>query len=421
MRTFLRTQRTTLISLAIFALAMWQFLPTIDQREFHRDEARWIHRAVYVRELANPFSDYWDESTWADGESLDHRNRLRAQPPVGSYVMGIGFLLQGQALPDIGYWNMDHDTEWNAAQGNMPSDDMLTTARRTTATLTALTAVVIFLIGTRLTTTAGAASGAVIFAIHPLTKYLATFAGSDAALVFLISLAALCAARLAEKPTWMRAILLGVFIGLGGGVKLSPLGISIALAAVGLLLISRKAPESKRLGTMLMMTPVFAGVTFVASYPYLWRNPIANSLNVLRYRSMSFDLQGAMWEQVAVDSRLEAIDRIWSRFASADWSVLGRFTGWSIPLENIAALAGAVILVILVARRGFASSTAMIAASIGAAVMITVMGMQVDWARYHFPILVAISICIGIALGAIESHFRGKVLFQNETTPPGNT
>ena len=92
-----------IVSLLIFIVAMWQFLPTIDEREFHRDEARWIHRAEYVRELSNPFGDYWDESTWADGETLDHRNRLRAQPPVGSYLMGIGFLLQGQPLPDIGF------------------------------------------------------------------------------------------------------------------------------------------------------------------------------------------------------------------------------------------------------------------------------------------------------------------------------
>ena len=393
---------TPFISVLIFIIAMWQFLPTIDEREFHRDEARWIHRAVYVRELANPFSDYWDESTWQDGASLDHRNRLRAQPPVGSYVMGVGFLLQGQSLPDIGYWNMDHDTEWNAQQSNMPSGDMLETARRTTATLTALTAVAIFLIGTRLTTTIGAVVGALIFAVHPLTKYLSTFAGSDAALVFFLLLSALFAARLAEKPTWTRAALLGIAIGLGGGVKLSPLGIAIALAVIGLPLLAMKSQRSPRLARMLLMQPIIAGATFVISYPYLWRNPIENSLNLLRYRTMSFDLQSSLWGQVAIDSPFEAIERIWSRFASEEWSILGRFFGIALPIENLLAIAGLMVLAILVIRRGLSSPTAMIAATIGASTAITILGMQVDWARYHFPILVAMTMCIGVAVGSAQ-------------------
>lgn len=404
---FTRNRITTiLISCLIFIIAMWQFLPTIDERDFHRDEARWIHRAVYVRELTSPFSDYWNEATWADGASLDHRNRLRAQPPVGSYVMGIGFLLQGQPLPDIGYWNMDHDTAWNAAQGNMPNHEMLTTARRTTAALTALSAVLLFLLGTRLTSTTGAILGALVFLLNPLTKYLSTFAGSDAALVFFIALSALLAARLAEKPTWMRAVLLGIAIGLGGGVKLSPLGIAIALAIVGVLLLFVKSQRSSRLGSMLIAQPFIAGATFVMSYPYLWRNPIENSLNLLQYRTMSFDLQSSLWGQVAIDSPFEAIERIWNRFASAEWSLLGRFFGLSVPLENAIAIAGVVLLAILVVRRGLASPTAMIAAVIGASTAITVLGMQVDWARYHFPILLAMSLCIGILIGSVELWLR---------------
>lgn len=403
------------ISCLIFIIAMWQFLPTIEERDFHRDEARWIHRAMYVRELADPFSDYWDESTWADGESLDHRNRLRAQPPVGSYVMGIGFLLQEQSLPEIGYWNMDHDTAWNAAQGNMPDDDMLTTARRTTATLTALTAVVLFLIGNRLTSTIGAVAGALVFAIHPLTKYLSTFAGSDAALVFFIALSTLLAARLAEKPTWVRAVLLGVAIGLGGGVKLSPLGIAVALAIVGALLMVMRSDNSSRLPRMLLLQPIIAGAAFVISYPYLWRNPIENSLNLLRYRTMSFDLQSSLWGQVAVDSPIEAIERIWNRFASDDWSVIGRFIGLGLPLENLIAVAGIAVLVILVIRRGLASPTAMIATVMGASAVITIVGMQVDWARYHWPILLAIALCIGVVTGSVDLWVRKRSIFSSAT------
>ncbi len=100
----------SLISTALFFLACWQFFGALGDRPMHRDETRWIHRAAYIRELMHPFSNYWDEETWiANGDTLDERYRLRAQPPMGSYVTGIGFLLQGQDLPNIGFWNMDQD------------------------------------------------------------------------------------------------------------------------------------------------------------------------------------------------------------------------------------------------------------------------------------------------------------------------
>ena len=133
--------RGALFALAVFVFALTQFLPAVDDREFHRDEARWIHRAVYSRDLFSPFSDAWDEETWLTrGGSMDEQYRLRAQPPLGSYIMGIGFLVQDGALPDIGFWNMDHDDTWNADAGNMPTRDQLLTGRRTNAVVSALTA-----------------------------------------------------------------------------------------------------------------------------------------------------------------------------------------------------------------------------------------------------------------------------------------
>lgn len=402
---YVRRWAVSIIATLLFLVAMWQFLPTIDEREFHRDEARWIHRAEYLRELVYPFGDYWDEATWSDGDSMDARNRLRAQPPMGSYLMGVGFLLQGQPLPDIGYWNMDYDDAWNANQGNMPTDEMLTVARRTTATLSALTVVMIFLIGTRLTTITGATIGAIYLAVHPLTRYLSTFAGSDAALVFFIALATLSAARLAEKPTWLRAVLLGIAIGCGGATKLSPLGIAFALASLGaVLLVARRKESPGTLAKFLLLTPIIAGITFVLAYPYLWRHPIENSLHLLRYRSLSFDIQGTLWQQVAVETRMEAVQRIWQRFSSAEWSVLGRFFGWGAPVENLLVLAGITILGWLVYRRGLASSTAIIAVTMGAAAAITIMGLQVDWARYQFPTLLAMALGIGIVAGSIEQR-----------------
>jgi hypothetical protein len=102
--------RGILLALVVFVFALTQFLPAVDDREFHRDEARWIHRAVYIRDLFTPLGEMWDEEAWiAQGGTMDEQYRLRAQPPLGSYIMGLGFLVQTGGLPDIGFWNMDHD------------------------------------------------------------------------------------------------------------------------------------------------------------------------------------------------------------------------------------------------------------------------------------------------------------------------
>jgi hypothetical protein len=280
-----------LISTALFFLACWQFFGAIGDRPMHRDEARWIHRAAYIRELMHPLSSYWDEETWvSNGGTLDERYRLRAQPPMGSYVMGIGFLLQGQDLPDIGFWNMAQDDAWNLEHGNQPSPSDVTTARRTSAIAGALTVVSVYFIASRLTNPLGGAVAGIFLALHPLMIHLATFAGSDAVLGLSIAVAAIAAYRLADRPSWLRAILLGAILGLGASTKLSPLGVTAPLALLGviavacrLLLLVRETRGNKlpsaesgrttwpawRAGLGLLSTPVVALATFIASYPYL--------------------------------------------------------------------------------------------------------------------------------------------------------
>lgn len=279
-----------LVATSLFLLACWQFLSVIDDRPMHRDEARWIHRAAYIQELTDPLGSYWDEETWvARGGTLDERYRLRAQPPVGSYVMGIGFLLQGQDVPEIGFWNMDQDDAWNLEHGNQPSPSDVRTARRTSAIVGALTVASVYFIASRLTNPVGGVVASTFLAFHPLMIHLATFAGSDAVLGLSIALAAIAAYRLADRPSWLRAILLGVILGLGASTKLSPLGVTAPLALLGaiaivyrLLLVRRSRINGLamnepagprwptwRLALGLLSTPVVALITLVASYPYL--------------------------------------------------------------------------------------------------------------------------------------------------------
>jgi len=433
------------LALTVFAVACWQFLGAVDDRPMHRDEARWIHRAVYVRELRDPLGPYWDEESWiARGGTLDERYRLRAQPPLGSYVMGLGFLLQGESLPDIGFWNMDRDDAWNVAQGNQPSAKQIQTGRRTSAIVGALTVLVVYLIGRKLTNHLGGAVGALVLAFHPLMIYVATFAGSDAVLGFTIALAALAAIRLGDRPTWPRALLLGVSLGLGAATKLSPLAVVAPLALLGALALgwswwmrrhaaaspsegaSRRHGGSLQPGLALLSLPLIAPLTLVASYPYLWRDPVGHTRHLIDYREWGMDVQGAAWPQIAVDSRLEALRRVGIRLGEDFTAItrLGDILGrtWYAPgLELALAVAGLLVLLAIVIRDGPWSAPALGAAVMVSEAAVTVYGLRVDWARYHLPMLLLAVVGIGVLGGSAGAALLRHVpRLSSATAPPGD-
>src|SRR5688572_23646592 len=140
-----------------------------------------------------------------------------------------------------------------------------------------------------------------------------------------IILAALAAVRLAARPTSPPALPLGVLLGLGGATKLSPILISLPLAALGAGLLAWTWWRSRRaarfspidydsalgarrsaLGVRLLALPLIAFATFVAVYPYLWRDPIGHTQNLIDFRADEMALQARNWPNVAVESRAEA-------------------------------------------------------------------------------------------------------------------
>src|SRR3954466_14445646 len=210
----------------VFLVALWVNLSAVAMTEFHRDEARWIHRAVLLGELRNPTGEFWQESEVMIG-----------QPPLGSYLMGLGLILQGRDLDTNGFYHFHFGQDWNWRHGNMPDEADLAAARRTNSVVGALIAVSVYLIARGLSNAAAGIAAAALLVPHPLSIFLSSLAGSDALVTLCVALAALVAMTLANRPTWPRAILLGVLIGLGGSAKLSPLALAIVLAAAGMILV----------------------------------------------------------------------------------------------------------------------------------------------------------------------------------------
>ena len=106
------------IAVGLVVLSLIRLGPAIDDVSFHRDEARWIGNSALLREWRHPLGIEWqDEGYPSRYGSLDESVRRRSQPPLAMYVIGLGLIVQGEGLPDLGYWIMNFDNEWNTERG----------------------------------------------------------------------------------------------------------------------------------------------------------------------------------------------------------------------------------------------------------------------------------------------------------------
>lgn len=400
-------------ALFVFGVGLQQNLSRVSSSPFHPDESRWINRAEYPAEALHPLSAFWED-----------RYLILGQPPGGSYITGIGLLLQGRDLETNQAWNFEYGNEtvtwWNASRGNMPAREDLVAARRTSAFLGAVTALAVFLIVLQVTNLAGAAAGGLFMAVHPLSVYLSSIAVSDAAFTTMVALSTLAGMALARQPSWSRAFLLGALLGIGASTKLSPLFIALALGAAGLIVVAlpllRRIPglrawidyvpglepeRTVRLGWKLMSLPAIAVLTFVATYPYLWPDPVGRTQGMFDFRRAEMENQARIWHTAAVTSRLNALERTWTmledRF-SATGRLLGELTnsgaGWGFDLPI--AIAGLLILLALSWRRGVTSPTAFATALIGLQGALILGGLLVDFDRYYLPIVFACAVGAGV-------------------------
>jgi 4-amino-4-deoxy-L-arabinose transferase-like glycosyltransferase len=407
----------------VFLVALWVNLSAVATTEFHRDEARWVHRANFLEELRNPTGEFWRESELMIG-----------QPPLGSYLMGLGLTLQGRDLDTNEFYDFHFGTDWNRRHGTMPDEADLAAARRTNSVVGALIAVCVYLIARGLSNPVAGIAAAALLVPHPLSIYLSSLAGSDALVALLVALATLAAMALANRPTWPRAILLGVLLGLGGSAKLSPLALAIVLAAAGMALLvhgwrgsGRGARHDGVLGWRLVVQPALAAATFVASFPYLWPNPIVRTRELLQFRAIEMYNQGVLWSELNVDGPVDALGRIGNWLGDID-SVTGQLfeliarpfgISWK-PMEFdlVLAIIGALILLVLAVQRGLGSRWAMAALVLGGQVALIVVGMRADFSRYLLPVLTATAVCGGLVAGAAWNLVWDRIAGRRESQRP---
>lgn len=416
-------RRHRLVDITIIALlvviAFTSYVRGIDSTAFHQDESRWLNRAHYLTDLADPFGPTWND-----------QYLTRGQPPVGSYMMGLGLMVQGRDLETNNAYDFRRSREFNEAIGAIPNRDDLMAGRRWNSLLGAIAVGAVYLTVRQLTNPVGGLVGALFLIGNPLQIWHNRLALADTTLTLTLALLMLCVIQLMRKPAWGWAIAAGILIGIGGANKFTPIALVAPLAAIGavqLILAWRdqrrlKSPVSsgplglpslRHQGWMLLSTPFTALATFVLIYPYLWPNPIGRTLELIRFRQDEMANQYRLYPQFRTDTPLDAIDRTLVALGDA-WSSTGHMLssgGLDTLSERLSitdvvlAVAGLLAITVVGVIKGIRSAELAVAALIVFQTGTIILSMRVDFERYYLPILlgevVAIGCCIGyLAWGA---------------------
>jgi hypothetical protein len=420
-----------IIALVLFTFSFMVNNDHVETTELHPDETRWLNRAHYLEDFLDPFGPTWQDYYLT-----------RGQPPGGSYLMGLGLILQGQPTDSVGVWDFNYgvswtrdvDTTWNQLAGATPSEEVLIAGRRTNVVVGALVVVLAFAVTSMLTNRFGGVVAGLFLAYHPLHITLSTQALSDELLALMLGVAFVAAFQYARRPGIGWALLLGIAIGIGAGTKLAPMALSFVLAGYGLVWLawmlrqhgrSYLSWSSSRFAWLLILQPIISGITFVAMYPYLWVSPIGNSLHVLDFRRQEMASQARIWTHASVDGPIGAFKRYgeqlhgaYSSTRDAQISIadqLGFTIDNPISFDLIFVAIGAILLTRIVIQRGLWSPHTLVATLMAAEVGAVTVGLGVDFYRYYLPVLLVNSVLVGIVFGEIADMIRR--VFRPESAP----
>ena len=327
--------------------------------------------------------------------------------------MGIGLLAQGRDLQTNAPWDFSLTWEQNNALGHKPVPGDLAAGRRTSAALVALTAVALVGVARVYLSMPWAIGAGALFAVHPFTSYIGSIAMSDALFGLLIALAAWAVAAFARCPSWRRAVLTGVLLGLGGATKLSPLAVAAGLGLAGVLTFvvaairrRRFAPDEAAYAGRTIVIAVVAALTFIASYPYLWPNPITHTRRLFAFRIEEMAAQSSDLPVMAVPNRVEALRRVNVNFterynlSASLIALLGgpKTASWVRQVEFLIPLLGLVLMTGMAVRDGPYSPSALVLALLGGQVLVTILGMRSEFDRYHVPMALLGAVAAAVAL-----------------------
>jgi hypothetical protein len=316
------------------------------------DEANWLGTArfflvLFVRHDVS--AESWADSYWT-----------RTQPMIPRYVMGGWLWARG-----IDYeWldpNYDHRRKWfsNVAEGRAPTEPILTEARIPMRGLTIVASVLLYGVVRVLAGPAGGVTAALLFCGSPyLALHLTRAMGEPPFVVFL--LATLLVSLLAIKrggrrgPGIRLCILAGVLLGLAFASKLTAIIAIVAMLLWGGWafagdLLARHLPLSCRpdLGggrrslAWAIGVVVLAFAVFVATNPFMYRDPIGRTLLLFENRQTEMANQADVDPSRAVPNLADRVRLVWRNSLVKDTWTDSRLHA---PIEEPLAVIGVIWL-----------------------------------------------------------------------------
>lgn len=265
---------------------------------FHADESTQImmSRDYHYQFIAGDWSQvlYHDPPLNATEQHLRLLNGT-----VSKYLFGLAWHSGGYTVADLNeQWLWGASWDWNAANGHIPTDDLLQRTRWISALLTALSVPVMFGLGCRWAGRGTAYAASFLLAIHPVILLHGRRAYMEGTLLFFSLLTILVAIwwtnHLSGKTKrrgagWLLPLGLGISAGLTVASKHSGL-VAVGAAYLGLLIIIVRAgwqnqPMTRRTFITLIGSGLLSLIVFFALNPAWWGNPLVRIPEVLALRT----------------------------------------------------------------------------------------------------------------------------------------
>ena len=421
---------------AVLVVALAVNLWNLAAVPFHPDETTWIFmsRDLGLLEREGPGAVCWQSGAATDPAALE---RARTAP-LPRHILGlerlVGILPAGAVPVD---W--DWTTTWavNSEQGAVPSAAVLLAARVPMALLTSLAALLVFLIARRIGGAGAGWAAALLFIFNPLMLVHGRRAMSESALVFGVCLAIWLMMRLPRGGLIQGAGVALAVLSKHSGIVVAPVALFSALwpdapadgGAAGPARGRVRLYFGRALRTSALMALGFA-VVFGLFSPSLWCHPFAALSATARGRTSLVDAQvealrsaGAAFVLATPAERIVAlIDRLfvaspvfWEIPNYAAETAVSEAAYMRGPIANLLrgpvlgsvmlalALLGAAIGMLLVFRRATASASrrdlAIALVWLVGTILALLALVPIAWQRYYLPLLPALCVWQGYALG----------------------
>ena len=303
--------------LVLGCLLVWLFCSDLLEVPFHPDESQWIASSsvfeAFVR--GDRSAPVWEESHWT-----------LTQPPGARYIIALGWKNGGYTAARLNPpWSFGRDEAANIAAGAMPTPELLWWSRLPMALLGAASCLLTFRLLAETVTRTAAYLGLMLVALNPMMVSALRRAMAESPLLFALLVVTYLGTRMLRRTCpsaapaamgggtglsrmfWL-LILMGVFTGLAGSMKLN--GLTALAGALVTWLLACAAPTLRpsseppvaiwAAGCALLIGCVV--LTFVALNPFLDPDPLRRTLKLIRYRAAEIETQQRVDPAWVIDS-----------------------------------------------------------------------------------------------------------------------